>query len=120
MKPYDLAIKIVKESGERLKNVRRDLVEVTHKGDDVRDVVTNIDIEINKFITGEIKKQFPDHSIYSEEAKSEGGKSEYMWAIDPIDGTSNSSRSIPHFAVCLALLHEASPIICVSYNSLTN
>jgi myo-inositol-1(or 4)-monophosphatase len=43
----------------------------------------------------------------------------YVWVVDPIDGTSNFARGIPHFAVCIGLLKDGVPILGAVYNPIT-
>ncbi len=120
-KEYDFAISLVRTAGVKLKLARPNTFDISHKGGDIRDVVTNVDLEINEFLTREIKKKFSNHNIYSEEETSPDlKKSEYKWVIDPIDGSSNFSRGIPHFAVCVGLLHNAIPIVGAVYNPITD
>lgn len=127
-KEYDFAIELVRKAGKKLKSVRPSMSDISHKGEDIRDVVTNADIEINNFLISEIKKIFPEHAIYSEEGMSRTAldntevenKNEYKWVIDPIDGSSNFSRGIPHFAVCVGLLHNDVPIVGAVYNPITD
>ena len=60
--------------------------------------VTEIDINSQKLIVSKIKKRFPDHEILGEEGKEdEIVESDYLWIIDPIDGTKNFINQIPFF-----------------------
>lgn len=120
MNYYDFSIDVVVKAGKLVKESLEGNLQVSHKGIDSKDIVTDIDISVNTFLTEEIKKQFPDHAIYSEEAENDGIHSEYVWAIDPIDGSANFSRRIPHFATCLALLKSGEPIVGVVYNPITD
>lgn len=54
-------------------------------------------------IIKKIQELFPDHSIYSEEKGEIIGKSEYVWFIDPIDGTINFANDLPLFSTSIAL-----------------
>ncbi|MBI2627912.1 MAG: inositol monophosphatase [Candidatus Niyogibacteria bacterium] len=118
---YEFAVELTKKAGELLKKLYRLDFFVSHKGDDFRDVITDADIKINYFITSEIKKKFSDHAIYSEEsADIFVKKNKYVWIVDPIDGTSNFSRHIPHFAVCLGLLENGVPAVGAVYNPITD
>lgn len=117
---YEFTIKLAEKSGKKLKKLCYSDFSVSYKGDDIKNVVTDADIKINNFIVSEIKKRFSDHSIYSEEgADSQSQKSEYLWVIDPIDGTSNFSRRIPHFAVSVGLLKNNEPVVGAVYNPIT-
>ncbi|GLX84928.1 inositol monophosphatase [Thalassotalea loyana] len=81
---------------------QQDKVEVTSKG--LNDFVTNVDKAAEEAIIEIIKKAYPTHSIVSEECGVvEGDDNDYQWIIDPLDGTTNFVKGIPHFAVSIAL-----------------
>ena len=119
MEPYDFIERTVREAGAVLKNARDEGFKTTAKGGDPRDVVTSVDLAVNGFIVGKIKEAYPEDSIYSEEGGGSKGGSR-MWAIDPIDGSSNFSRGIPHYAICLALLEGGAPVAGAVYNPVTD
>lgn len=119
MNPYDFCIEKVKEAGEMLLTAREEGFTVASKGGNVRDIVTNVDREVSEFLIGSIKKEFPTHRIYSEEGEGQEQGSDEEWTIDPIDGSSNFSRGIPHFAVCLGLVKEGVPVLGAVYNPVT-
>ncbi|MFM2374314.1 MAG: hypothetical protein RLZZ234_309 [Candidatus Parcubacteria bacterium] len=96
------------------------LVDVSYKKSDVPfDVFTKTDGDIDAYIKSAIRAKFPLHAICSEEG-DELRDSPYTWTIDPIDGSSNFSRGIPHFAVCLGLLEEGVPVCGAVYNPMTD
>lgn len=79
-----------------------DKVEVESKG--TNDFVTNVDLSAEEAIIETIRRSYPDHTIIAEESGiSEGKDSDYQWIIDPLDGTTNFIKGIPHFAVSIAL-----------------
>ena len=85
------------------------------------DLLTNADIESEKFIISEIKKTYPTHSIISEESNKINNDSKYTWIIDPLDGTTNFVHNLPIFAVSIALLKRDSDIQCgVVFNPAAN
>lgn len=119
MTRYDFIVRIVREAGEVLCRARNGGFKTMSKGGDPRNVVTAVDFIVNDFIIGKIKESYPEDAIYSEE----GGASEAstnIWAIDPIDGSSNFSRGIPHFAICIAFLQNGIPEVGAVYNPITN
>ena len=65
--------------------------------------VTEVDLAVNEYLVKEIKKNFPDHGIISEELPEEKGDSDYTWYIDPIDGTIPFSQGITYFANLIGL-----------------
>jgi len=119
MERYDFIIKTIKDAGELLLEKREEAFSVIEKNDDPRDLVTSVDKEINYFIIDAIKKEFPSNKIYSEEGNGTKNISDYLWTIDPIDGTANFSRGIPHFAVCIGLLEKMVPVCGAVYNPIT-
>lgn len=119
MNPYELTIQTIQEAGEMVLNLREEQFVVSMKGGDPKDIVTSVDTEVNAFIIGKIKAAFPEHAIYSEEGGGNAETSVYQWAIDPIDGSSNFSRAIPHFAVCISLLESGIPVLGAVYNPVT-
>jgi myo-inositol-1(or 4)-monophosphatase len=120
---HDFALQLARSAGKRLKTAHDGKIfSVSHKGTEPRDVVTNIDREINRFMIDEIRRTFPAHRISSEEEGTTPGsrESDYEWVLDPIDGTANFARGIPHFAVCISLLHKDTPIAAAVYNPTTD
>lgn len=84
---------------------RPDLVDVTEKRHN--DFVTNIDKEAERIIVDTLKSKYPDHLITGEESGStDHVNAAYEWVIDPLDGTANFTRLIPHFCVSIACLHK--------------
>jgi myo-inositol-1(or 4)-monophosphatase len=74
--------------------------QVGYKG--VIDLVTEVDHRSEKFLLGEVQKDFPDHHIFSEETGIIQGSDEHTWYIDPLDGTVNYAHHIPIFCVSIA------------------
>ncbi|MEW6982248.1 inositol-1-monophosphatase [Colwelliaceae bacterium 6471] len=79
-----------------------DKVEIEEKG--TNDFVTNVDISAEQAIIDTIRKSYPNHTIIGEECGIlQGEDDDYQWIIDPLDGTTNFIKGIPHFAVSIAL-----------------
>ena len=119
MDPYQFSIDLVMEAGAQVRRARSAGFEVMSKGGDPRDIVTNVDKDIHELVAGRIAAAFPGHRVYSEEGEH-SAEGAYVWTIDPIDGSSNFSRGIPHFAVCVGLLQEGEPAAGAVYNPVTN
>ncbi|WP_406663997.1 inositol-1-monophosphatase [Gallaecimonas sp. GXIMD1310] len=75
-------------------------VEAEAKG--THDWVTNVDREAERLIIETIRRSYPDHAVVGEESGADGD-SDFQWIIDPLDGTTNFLRGIPHFCVSIAL-----------------
>lgn len=70
------------------------------------DYVTRIDKEAEQAIIRKIQQSFPEHSFVGEEGGVVEGDDDFKWIIDPLDGTINFIKGIPHFAVSIALMHK--------------
>ncbi|MGQ4276548.1 inositol-1-monophosphatase [Pseudidiomarina sp. E22-M8] len=83
------------------------------------DFVSEIDKAAEQAIIRTIQKTFPDHSFLAEESGTiDGATPEHQWIIDPLDGTTNYLRGIPHFAISIAYLHKGSVQAAVVYDPL--
>jgi myo-inositol-1(or 4)-monophosphatase len=79
-----------------------DKVEVEAKG--TNDFVTSADLSAEEAIIETLKKSYPDHTIVGEECGVIKGKDDdFQWIIDPLNGTTNFIKGIPHFSVSIAL-----------------
>ena len=85
---------------------------ITIKSD--KSPVTQADVETEKVIRKLISERFPDHGFYGEETGSEGLDKEYLWLVDPIDGTKAFVREYPMFSTQIALMHKGRLIVGVS------
>ncbi|MCC6954384.1 MAG: inositol monophosphatase [Deltaproteobacteria bacterium] len=68
--------------------------------------VTDIDRAVEEFLREALRKSFPGHGIIGEEYDAENQNAEFVWFIDPIDGTQNFANGIPTYASIVAL-HQA-------------
>ena len=79
--------------------------------------MTNADLESEKIILGRIRRSGIKSTVNSEEAGNvDFGSSEVVWAVDPLDGTFNFAKGIPHFAVSIGVLIHGRPAVGVIYN----
>ncbi|OHT87157.1 inositol monophosphatase family protein [Mycobacterium syngnathidarum] len=79
-------------------------------------MVTDVDLSIQRHITTYLQQVTPDIDLLGEENAHRFNLAtpEYLWVLDPIDGTSNFVHGLPLYAVSLALLHHGRPIIAVT------
>lgn len=82
----------------------------------INNLVTEVDMHSEKKIIETIRKNFPDHSIISEETGELKKDSPYQWIIDPIDGTVNFAHGIPICCVSIALKHGDDLLLGAVYN----
>lgn len=76
--------------------------------------VTQADIETEKVIRGLIGERFPEHGFYGEETGQNALDADYLWLVDPIDGTKAFVREYPFFSTQIALMHRGRLIVGVS------
>jgi len=87
-------------------------------------IASNADLESEELIIDGIKKKYPDHFILAEESafKEFNGEmsryeflkeKEWVWIIDPLDGTNNFLNGLDYFAVCISLAHFGTPVLGV-------
>jgi myo-inositol-1(or 4)-monophosphatase len=81
------------------------------------DYVSEVDKLAEAEIVKELRRAYPDHAILAEESGATG-KGPLTWVIDPLDGTHNYLRGIPHFCVSIALLEKGVPIHAVVFDPL--
>jgi len=115
----DIAIEAANRAGPILEGYfERTTLEREEKDD--RSFVTQADREAEAVIIETIQKAHPKHGIVSEESGESGAHKEYVWVIDPLDGTGNFVNGIPIFATSIALLQDGEAVIGVVYNPVTN
>ncbi|NDI35528.1 inositol monophosphatase family protein [Chengkuizengella sediminis] len=97
----------------------RDDVMVEEKGSN-GDVVTEVDYLAEKVILYKIQEHFPNHQIRSEEKGWSGIEGEWLWLVDPLDGTNNFAIGLPIFGVAITLLYKKEPVLGVIYDSMVD
>lgn len=103
------------EAGRCVMDVLRSTVETSRKAD--QSLVTNADHAANKVILDVVRRAFPDHGILSEETGREGPPSaEFVWMVDPLDGTRAFARGVPGFSVMVGLLKAGQPHLGVVFD----
>ncbi len=83
--------------------------------DDNNDLITDFDLRVEKFIIEEIRKQYPDFEIISEEFNTNTKECENYFTIDPIDGTINFAYGIPLWGIQVAMVKDFKTCASVIY-----
>lgn len=114
-----IALRAARTAGEKIVRAgdRLDLIKVDEKG--TNDFVTDIDRNAEQEIIAIISKAYPDHGYLGEESGSSKADSDYIWVIDPLDGTTNFIRGIPHYCVSIGCLFKGKLEHAVVYNPVT-
>lgn len=73
--------------------------------------VTAADRGAEELMRALIRKRYPEHGIIGEEFGRENGDAEFVWMLDPIDGTKSFITGVPLWGTLIALLHQGQPIL---------
>jgi myo-inositol-1(or 4)-monophosphatase len=105
----NIAVKAARKAGSIINRAARDPGSLTVSKKRHNDFVTDVDKAAESIIIAELKHAYPSHAILAEESGSsdpEGSNAEYLWIIDPLDGTTNFIHGFPQYAVSIALMHK--------------
>ncbi|MFT5135354.1 MAG: myo-inositol-1(or 4)-monophosphatase [Arenicella sp.] len=99
-----LAVKAAKMAGALIQKGAKDISLLNIEQKTLHDYVSEIDRNSEAAIFDLVSQRFPEHAFIGEEFGSLGGQQgEYTWIVDPLDGTTNFLRGIPHYAVSIAV-----------------
>jgi myo-inositol-1(or 4)-monophosphatase len=119
----NLATKIARRSAEKAAEVQRrkslDGFSVATKANP-QDLVTDADHAAERAAVSVIREAFPKHDIIGEEEEYQTLGSDYVWHIDPIDGTTNFARRLPFFSVSVCLAERGEPLVAVVIDTSRN
>ncbi len=103
---------LIEEAGERL---RRAEIPVGFDQKGQGDWFSELDAELERFIRQRTADAYPEFGFLGEEGGSRQGKDRsHTWVVDPIDGSMNFLRGLPHYAISIALVERAEPLVgCV-------
>ena len=88
--------------------------------DGCANIVTSSDLAVQDFLCRELRKLIPESGFFCEEEEFHDPDKEYVWVIDPIDGTANYSRGIDHCCISVALEHFGEIILGVVFSPARN
>jgi histidinol-phosphatase len=106
------ALEAARAAAEVVRHYYQSNLAVTLKAD--KSPVTEADVETEKTIRSVIAAAFPSHGFYGEETGASGMDAEYVWIVDPIDGTKAFVREYPMFSTQIALMHRGRLSVGVS------
>ena len=106
------AIEAAEAATQVIQRLYRGNIQVREKAD--KSPVTIADVEAEKAIRALLEARFPDHGFYGEETGARDRDAEFLWLVDPIDGTKAFVREYPMFSTQIALMHRGELIVGVS------
>lgn len=121
-----VAVNCASKAGEWIKSKMGSITQLDTKYS-MHDLVTEVDKGTERMIRNLIGTHFPHHSFLGEEGVEPGPEasakaikdmsdSEYLWIVDPIDGTTNYVHGFPFFSVSIALAHRGQVIVGIVYD----
>ncbi|MEN9671574.1 MAG: hypothetical protein RL018_1851 [Pseudomonadota bacterium] len=101
----NVAVKAARAAGSLINRAALDIESVRVSSKQVNDFVTEVDVACEKVIIETLTTAYPGHGIWAEESGTEHGAqdSEFVWIIDPLDGTTNFIHGLPVYCVSIAL-----------------
>ncbi len=113
-----VAVKAARVAGRLLRDGFGSDHQVFHKGP--ANLVTEMDQRAEETISNILKEEFPAYGLISEETGKRSTRSDHVWLVDPLDGTTNYAHGYPFFAISIGLQRDGKTILGVVYNPILN
>lgn len=116
--PLEVAIAAARAAGAIQRAGWRLPVEVRERSK--HDIKLQTDVDCERVILEVLQAAFPEYGVLAEESGGTIALSQPTWVIDPLDGTVNFSRQLPHFCTSIALYQDARPVVGVVYDPIVD
>ena len=100
------AVKAARKAGSIITRSSYDLDKLTIRRKQQNDFVSEVDHAAEEAVISVLREAYPDHGFLGEESGYHDKDAEYLWVIDPLDGTTNFLHGNPQYCVSIALLHK--------------
>lgn len=100
------AIKAARKAGAIISRASSDLDRLTIRSKHQNDFVSEVDHAAEEAVIRTLKEAYPSHGFIAEESGDASKGAEYVWIIDPLDGTTNFLHGFPQYCVSIALRHK--------------
>ena len=112
----ELAVELARLAGAEIEIALGKTLSIRYKGEERggakwRDPVSEVDQRVEQILRARLAERFPGHAIIGEEMGACEGEGDWVWAIDPIDGTANFINGFPLFAASIGVLHDMRPVV---------
>jgi myo-inositol-1(or 4)-monophosphatase len=114
-----IAVKAARRAARIINQAAGNLDVLTIKHKSLNDLVSEVDRASEAAIIETLKQAYPAHAILAEESGA-SGESDYVWLIDPLDGTTNYLHGFPQYCVSIALAHKGVLTVGVIYDPTRN
>lgn len=81
-------------------------------------LVTEVDRRVEEYLFEAVRVEYPDHSILAEEGHEATADTDWLWVIDPLDGTNNFAHGYPMVAVSVAVQYKGKTVVGVVYDAI--
>ena len=103
------AVKAARKAGAIITRASSDIDRLTIRSKRKNDFVSEVDHAAEEAIIGVLREAYPAHGFLAEESGAENAEAEFVWVIDPLDGTTNFLHGFPQYCVSIGLLHKGVP-----------
>jgi myo-inositol-1(or 4)-monophosphatase len=110
------AVKAARKAGSLITRASFDLDRLTVRTKRQNDFVSEVDDAAEEAILSILKGAYPSHGFLAEESGEKDAQAEYVWVVDPLDGTTNFLHGFPQYCISIGLLHRGTPAQAVVYD----
>jgi myo-inositol-1(or 4)-monophosphatase len=114
------AVKAARKAGTIITRASFDVDKLTVRTKQQHDFVSEVDNAAEDAILSVLKEAYPSHGFLAEESGYKDREAEYLWVIDPLDGTTNFLHGVPQYCVSIGLMHKGKPTQAVVFDPTRN
>ncbi len=112
----NIAVRAARRAGSIINRASLDGGGLKVRAKQARDFVTQVDDAAEQAILDVVRKAYPEHGFLAEESGASAGRGEYVWIIDPLDGTTNFIHGFPQYCVSIGVQHRGALAHAVIYD----
>jgi len=116
----NIAVRAARRAGSIINRATLDGSALQVRSKRANDFVTRVDGAAEEAVIDIVRKAYPDHGFIAEESGESTPDAEYLWIIDPLDGTTNFIHGFPQYAVSIAVQHRGALTHAVVYDPAKN
>ena len=110
------AVKAARKAGTIIVRASDNIDQLTVKNKTINDYVSEVDVTSEEIIIDTLKTAYPKHGFLGEESGMKDINSDFIWIIDPLDGTTNFLHKFPQYCISIALMHKGDITHAVVYD----
>ena len=112
----NIAVRAARRAGSIINRASLDGGGLKVRAKQARDFETQVDEAAEQASVDGVRKAYPAHGFLAEESGASAGSEEYVWVIDPLDGTTNFIHGFPHYCVSIGIQHRGALAHAVVYD----